>query len=103
MPLDIHKALQRSGITSVSATVIDEPVFKGPAEAGGDRVVSDELETSCAGNTETLSGRFCGEKTRGVLGSICSWTLKRFGIVCDEMFGECTELVELTLDCLELL
>jgi hypothetical protein len=87
----------------VSAISVDEPVFKGPAEAGVDSVVSDEPRASSADDTETLSGRFCGEEAHGVLGSTCSWSLKGFGIVCDEMFGERAELVKLSLDLLELL
>jgi hypothetical protein len=103
MPLDIYKALQRSGITFMSAISVDKPVFKGPAKAGVDSVVSDKPQASSADDTKTLSGRFCGEEAHGVLGSTCSWLLKGFGIVCNKMFGERAKLVKLSLDSLELL
>jgi hypothetical protein len=94
LPLDVHNALQRSAITSGFATLVDVPVSNEPAKAAGNRTVSDVPMTSSADDTETLWGRFCGEKTRGVFGSICSWILKGFGSVGDEMFGECEEPIK---------
>ncbi len=70
MPLDIHKALQRSGIISVSARVADKPVLKGSSEAGGDTVISNEPGTTSVDDAETFPGKICDEKARGVLGSI---------------------------------
>jgi hypothetical protein len=69
-------------------------VSNGPAEAAGDRVVSDAPMTSSAEDTETFLGRFCGEKTRGVFGNICSWILKVFGSIGDETFGGFAEPIK---------
>lgn len=94
LPLDIHNALQRSVITSGFATLVDVPVSNRPAEAAGDRVVSDAPMTSSAEDTETFLGRFYGEKTRGVFSNICSWILKVFGSIGDETFGGFTEPIK---------